>query len=285
MNNSISIYIDDEDLYNLANWDLLSPIKYNFVSNRYANILCVGLSRLIDDNYISHFPNISHIISPTTAIDHISVSNKKIQIINLIPDQITDITASSEFTLLLIMSIIRRSQISFTGKIPLEAEDISGMTVGILGYGRIGKNIDRYLTAMGATVIWHDIASGCSKQEILSRSDIIVVCVSSKEENKKFVSSDDFSAMEKKPYFINISRGFIIDEIAMLKSLKNDKLRGVAVDVVEDANRYKEYMSKYNLIITPHCAGTTVGSRAKACSFVLKKLKNIFLEREIDERI
>lgn len=279
MNKSISIYVDDEVLYKFANWDLLSPIKYNFVSKRYAEVLCVGLLRSIDNNYISHFPSVSYIISPTTAIDHISVLDKKIEIINLIPDKITDITASSEFTLLLILSIIRRSNIAFDYRIPLDAEDINGMTVGILGHGRIGKNIERYLISMGATVIWHDINSGHSKQDILRMSDIIVVCVSSKEENRKFISSDDFSMMDKKPYFINISRGFVIDEISMLEHLQSDKLRGVAVDVVEDIGAYTPYMSKCNLIVTPHCAGTTIGSRKKACEFVLKRLKDTLLEK------
>jgi phosphoglycerate dehydrogenase-like enzyme len=238
--------------------------------------LCVGINKIIDDKFLESFPKLKYILSPATADDHIKTSNKNIKIIKLIPKEIKKIKASSEFTLLLILMLTRNMNFFFRGKNMPLGEDLCNKTVGLLGYGRIGKNLHRYLKALGCKVIWNDKKGGRSKKFVLNNSDIIIVLVNSIKENVNFINFDDFNEMHKIPFFINITRGFVVNEKSLLDALENKKIKGAALDVVENYSYFKKYLQSYdNLIITPHIAGSTRESRKMACDYVIKKLKEM----------
>lgn len=269
------IYIDDKNLYEGANWNNLSAST--FVDDaRYANVLCVGIRKVIDDDYIAHFPNLEYILSPSTGLDHIQITNDNIQVIGLNPDEVEHISASSEFAFLLILAMLKRFQTVCTGKIVEEAEELQGKTLGVLGYGRIGKKVSKYAKAMGAIVTWHDKNNGVTKDYVLRNSDIILVAVNCIEDNRHYISREDFAKMDRCPYFVNITRGFVVDEVAMIDALKNNRIKAAALDVVEDIRRFDSLDSDNglcaNVIITPHVAGTTIQSRQKACDYVIAKL-------------
>lgn len=283
---SINLYIDDKVVFQNADWGILFDIEYNFSEEKDVNVLCVGIKKNIDENYIKQFPNLQYILSPSTGLTHISEEVKnRVKVINLIPGEvkdidlssIKDISASSEFTVILTLSLLRRMNEIFCGKNNIVGEDIQGKTVGILGHGRIGKNVHKIFEAMGAKVIWHDIlhVEGLSKKDILELSDIIVVLISCTKENAHYIDYQDFSDMKKCPYFINITRGFIVNNRALLNALLTKKIKGAALDVTDNISVFDDYLKNNdNLIITPHVAGSTYQSYKKACDFVIEKLKN-----------
>ena len=105
------IYVDDEELYHGVNFGyLLAPALSAVTSKekRFANVLCVGIRKLINDDYIAHFPHLKYILSPSTGLDHIQITNKDIEIINLNPADVDRINASSEFAFLLILAALKR---------------------------------------------------------------------------------------------------------------------------------------------------------------------------------
>jgi phosphoglycerate dehydrogenase-like enzyme len=271
----LNMYIDDEKVFCDADWNLLLPNKFCFTKKEDANVLCVGIDKIIDGNYIKECPNIEYILSPSTGIDHIKVS-KKVTIINLIPSMVKDIRASSEYTLLLILSLLRKFN-AVLDDTKVLGEDLYEKIVGLLGYGRIAKNLQVYLEAMGAKVIWHDIDDGKSKESVLEESDVVVVLVSSIENNRNYITYADFNRMNKCPYFVNVTRGFVVNDKALLYALNNKKIRGAALDVVENKDVFEGYLKcNNNLIITPHVAGSTIQSRKKACDFVIRRLGQSF---------
>lgn len=266
----ISVYIDDQRVFEGAVWSLLD---YQFVRQELAEVLCIGFNRLINDEFLSQFPNLKYILSPTTAIDHIQTS-RDVEIIKLIPEEIGHIKASSEFTLLLVLSALRRFDRILKHNQEV-GEDIAGKTVGILGYGRIGKTVKKYLEAMGAYVIWSDKESGHSKEYLFSSSDIIIVSASACPENYHLVDYADFDKIkiERPIYFVNISRGFLVNDQSLLQALYNGKVKYAAVDVIEDTKNFTHYLDLHsNLIFTGHVAGSTIQSRHAACNFVINKL-------------
>ena len=272
-----NIYVDDNIVFDRANWSNLSPIEYRFSDPEDADIFCVGIKKHIDDEYLSGCNKIKYILSPATGLDHISEPVKKrYNIINLIPSEVEDIRASSEFTIFLVLSILRKSQEIFNKKYDIVGEEICGKTVGLLGYGRIAKNIHKVFEAMGAKVIFHDtaISDSLSKKEVLQSSDIVIVLVSCTKENMDYISNKDFINMKRKPYFINVTRGFVVNEYALLNALTTKRIKGAALDVVEDMHIFTDYLKNNdNLIITPHLAGSTYQSYEKACNYTIKKLK------------
>jgi len=271
------IYIDDDTVFSYADWSILSSLEYEFTSPEEADIWCVGIKRYIDDKYLSGYKNIKYIISPATGLDHISEDVKnKYEIISLIPKDVGEIRGSSEFTVFLVLSILRKSQSIFKNKNLIIGEELYGKTIGLLGYGRIARNIRPIFEAMGAKVIFHDIAyrSGFEKQDILKLSDIIIVLVSCTKENTGYIGGADFLNIEKQPYFINMTRGFVVDDRSLLEALITKKIKGAALDVVGDINIFENYLNNNdNLIITPHLAGSTYQSYEKACNYTIQKLE------------
>jgi len=272
-----NIYIDDHTVFSYADWANLSPLEYRFSSAKDADIWCIGIKKYIDEMYLSGCNNVKYIVSPATGLDHISEDVKeKYDIISLIPKDVGEIRGSSEFTIFLVLSILRKSNSIFKNKSLIIGEEIYGKTIGLLGYGRIGKNIRPVLEAMGANVIYHDTAyrSGFSKEDVLKNSDIIIILVSCTKENTDYIGNVDFLNMERQPYFINMTRGFVINERALLKALITKKIKGAALDVVGDVNIFEDYLKNNdNLIITPHLAGSTYQSYEKACNYTIQRLK------------
>lgn len=271
----MNIYIDDKTVFDEANWSLLSHVLFTDITD--CDTICVGIDKVIDDKFIENAKNARYILCPSTGIDHIKT--KKLKIINIIPSEASHITASSEFTLLLILSILRKAHIAMSGN-KIIGQDISGKTVGLIGYGRIAKNIEPCLKNLGAKTIWHDnkLASR-TKKEVLEQSDIVVLLINATEENRDFFSWQEFDLMKTGSFFINVTRGFVVNEEALLNALQSKKIAGAALDVVNESSILCKYNGD-NLIITPHVAGSTTQSRKKACDFVLKKLSDLHNEDE-----
>lgn len=246
-----------------------------------ANVIMVGFRHLVDNAFIRNFPNIECIICPATGVDHIRTNN--IPVIKLDPKKCSLITASSEYTLLLIMSVLRRAPQLFRGEIVV-GSDINSLSIGFVGYGRIGNNVAKYVRAMGASVSWYDTNAASNDQsgfkmmdDVLADSDVVVVAVSATSDNERLMGDREFSMMKRGSFFVNISRGFVVDDHALLRALESEKLSGAALDVVNDSSVYEGYLERNsNLIITNHVAGTTHRSRSLACDAVLKEYNSIY---------
>ncbi len=272
---NIKIHVLDRNVFVNANWDILS-CGVDFVSLYECNVLCVGLDKKINTQFIKdRCPNLEYILSPTTATDHIDVPNL-IKVINLIPSLIPTIRASSEFVIFLILSLLRKSKLIISDN-PVRAtgNELYEKTVGVLGHGRIGSNVREAMSAMGAKVMCHDSNPSknfCSKDSVLSYSDIVVVSVTASYDNVDYISAIDFKAMKNNAYFVNISRSFVVNEKDLFDALIEGQIAGAAVDVCSPNSVLLSY-AKSNLIITPHVAGSTYESYAKACDFVIDQLE------------
>lgn len=211
-----------------------------------------------------------------------------------------EITASSEFTFCLILSLVRKVRMaidSMNNSVWREAEDwcrgyeLAGKTLGIIGFGRIGSNNARYAHAFNMGVIAYDpyvvidkdyVVQKNSYSEVLKEADIVMVSVHLNNETRSMVSSEWFDMMKKGTYFINTSRGEIVDESALLRNLQSGKLAGAGVDVITDefeSDKSKHPLVQYarqhtNLLLTPHIAGITYDSERKAALITIENIEN-----------
>ena len=214
------------------------------------------------------------------------------------------IKASSEFTFLLILASLRKlilakEKVTMGYWRNIENElrgfELSNKNVGIIGYGRIGKNIEKYSKAFGASVKIYDpyvskIESKNLTQNInnvLRVSDIVVVCITYNKKNNNFVNKRFFNKLKKGCIFVNTSRGEVVDESALIKAISSKKISCAATDVV----RNEQYLSKkknklieysknnHNLLITPHMAGLTYDSERKAAEITIDNIKKFFYEK------
>lgn len=143
--------------------------------------------------------------------------------------------------------------------------DLCNKTVGIIGYGAIGRKVAQRLKAFEMKVIVYDPylkdedVETVSLEELFERSDFVTIHSRLTKENEKMVNYDLLSRMKPTAYFINMARSGLVDEDALEKVLSEKKIAGAAIDVFEVEPPKKDYkFMKYdNVTVTPHMAGTT----------------------------
>jgi len=144
---------------------------------------------------------------------------------------------------------------------------LSGKTVGIVGFGRIGQRIAGLLKPFQVKVVYHDpflqstiddMYERVSFDYLLENSDIISLHLSWDNKSSRLIGERELSRMKKGVYLVNLSRGGVVDEHALYKSLKRKDVGGAAIDVFENEPYSGELIELENTILTPH-----LGSYAK----------------------
>ena len=162
---------------------------------------------------------------------------------------------------------------------------VSELTVGVLGYGRIGRATARKLRALGCAVLAYDpggpsLSDGvmpATLEEVQARADVIILHMPLLPATQGIVGRDFISACAKRPLIINVSRGGLIDNDALLWGLDQGLLRGAGLDVVDgEPAPPKELLERPEIVITPHIAYSSDASllelRRRACEEVVRVL-------------
>ncbi|MFM9951281.1 MAG: NAD(P)-dependent oxidoreductase [Saprospiraceae bacterium] len=241
-----------------------------------------------------------YIVCPVTGLDHIDLNaceKAGIKVLSLRGETafLREVRATAEHTIGLTLALLRLlpQAVSSVKQLTWDRDrfkghEIYGKTVGILGVGRLGSITAGYFKAMGAHVIGYDIVPFdeticepvADMESLLEQSDIISIHVNYNKANHHLLSFNAFSKMKRGSILINTARGGVVNSEALIQALKNETLKGAAIDVVEQefdaANdlvvRYAQ--SNDHLIITPHIGGNTVESFAKTELFMVQKLRH-----------
>jgi D-3-phosphoglycerate dehydrogenase len=144
---------------------------------------------------------------------------------------------------------------------------LAGSTVGIIGYGRISRELAPLLAAMGMTVLVSDPYAQVDDrrflklplQELLGRADYVVCLAVANEETENLMNAAAFARMKPDAFFINMSRGNLVDERALFQALTENRIAGAAMDVGRAADQMPspELGHLENVIATPHIGGLT----------------------------
>lgn len=147
--------------------------------------------------------------------------------------------------------------------------ELRGKTLGIIGVGQIGKEVVKLANNFNMKFIGYDIVKDkklldnnlityCSFKEILKNSDFISVHLPLNTDTKKMFGAEEFKIMKPNTYFLNLSRGGIVDEEALYNALKNKIISGAALDVLSKESPGENCLFNLeNTIITPHVAALT----------------------------
>ncbi|GMA69489.1 phosphoglycerate dehydrogenase [Leuconostoc litchii] len=144
-----------------------------------------------------------------------------------------------------------------------QGQELTGKTVGIIGYGHIGKEIDRMLSGFNVSVLayarhQHEVANGhmATLAEIYEQADFIVTALPATVETKHMIDASVFKKMKKTAVLINIGRGALVDEKALIDALNNEEIAGAGLDVVEEEpiKADNPLLRLPNVFVTPHVA-------------------------------
>jgi D-3-phosphoglycerate dehydrogenase len=197
--------------------------------------------------------------------------------------------------LLSLMRNITRGDRQVRGKVWLReenrGEEISGQTVGIIGYGNMGQSFARVLGGFGCRILAYDRyaeekigapAERVSLEELQAEADIVSLHIPYIPENRAFANDDFFRAFRKPVWFMNTSRGEVVDQTALVEHLQAGTLKGAALDVLENEKlhtltahqeqNYTYLAAADNVVLTPHIAGWTHESYVKINEVLVEKL-------------
>lgn len=267
-----------------------------------ATVLWVRLRHRIDREVFAAAPRLRAIATPTTGLNHIDVSEAErlgIPILSLRGETafLDQVYATGEHTLALILALVRHvpasshhvteggwNRDSFRGR------ELHGKTAGIVGYGRLGRMVAGYLRALGMKILAADpnlssrsadpAVQIVSLEELLAQSDLVTLHVGLTEQTRGFFGRAEFARMKRGSWFINTSRGELVDEAALLEGLRDGGIGGAALDVL--SSERSSGMSDHplvayaraasNLLITPHIGGCTTESMENTENFLAEKL-------------
>ena len=239
------------------------------------------------------FPNLSLIVTPSTGETHLdreSLAEAGIDVLSLLDDRraLDEIRASSEFTFLLILAALRRFDRSLLEKRwerdenALRGRELYGKMVGLIGHGRIGKNVENWCRGFGAGVYWNDPYDASniyqpSVEWIFRNCPIVVVCCSLTLETRGLVDWYKVRTMRRNAILVNTSRGEVFDENGVADALMYRPDIHLWTDVLAGEESgdilVSPLMGLENVHITPHIAGTTVESQEKAARIALDLTK------------
>lgn len=210
------------------------------------------------------------------------------------PGVLTDSTADFAFGLLMAAGrrivegdqYVRAGSWKTWGLTTLLGEDISGATLGIIGFGRIGRRVARRGRGFDMRVLYYDplcqddpyamqIGAECVDYETLLReSDFITLHMALNDETYHMINAETLSKMKPDSILVNTARGAVVDQEALYHALKNRVIRAAAVDVTDPEPLPPDHplLSLDNLIITPHIASATVKTRNNMVQIAIDNL-------------
>ncbi|MDQ7781381.1 MAG: D-glycerate dehydrogenase [Desulfomonilaceae bacterium] len=257
-------------------------------------LLCMITDR-IDDELMEQAPGLRMIANYGVGYDHIDLASataRGIWVSNT-PGVLTDATA--EVALALILSVARRvvegDAIVRTGKFGNWAPmlflgtEVSGKTLGIVGLGQIGKAVARRAAGFSMRILYHNRSRIPEDEEkalnatyvdlktLLSESDFVSLHVSLNEQSRHLIGPEELRLMKPTSYLINVSRGPVIDETALVAALQDGRPAGAGLDVYENEPEQAPGLTDLsNVVLLPHVGSATVETRRRMASLAVENL-------------
>ena len=254
----------------------------------------------IDEDLIDHAKNLKFIARVGSGTENIDIEYAKKRGITIISAGEGNANAVGEHTLSLILSLfnnivkanneINNNVWQREGNRGIELEN---KTVGIIGYGKTGKNFAKKLAGFNVKVLCNDIieniaddyAEQVSIDEIQSKCDIISLHTDLNKLSKHLINKQFIDNCKKPFYLINTSRGLCVKTSDLILGIKTGKILGACLDVIEnesssfenfEQDSYLDFLKKSEkVILTPHVAGWTFESKLKLSQIILKKIKDL----------
>jgi D-3-phosphoglycerate dehydrogenase / 2-oxoglutarate reductase len=274
-------------------------------------VLWVRLKHQIDAEIMDRAARLKFIVSATTGLNHIDLEEAErrgIRILSLRGEVefLKDVRATAELTVTLTLALLRQLPAAASHVLNgswnrdlFKGYELFGKTIGVVGYGRLGRIVARYFKAFDAHVLASDPQLKADDvdedvtllplSEVLEASDIVTLHVELNPQTYRFFGKSQFETMKQRAWFINTARGELVDEGALLDSLRSGHLAGAGLDVLtgeDSSGMAKHPLTAYarehqNVIITPHVGGYTFESTEKTEVFLSNRLLSVVNPRPV----
>lgn len=291
----ISDGLNLDNLHELGHVDLYdkTPEELIIERAREADIIITNKAKL-NEHHFSQLPKLRYIGETATGVDNIDVvaAKKHNIIVTNIPDYSTDSVAQHVFALLLshtnqVEPLNQSIQKGEWQKQPYFAywlhpiNELAGMTLGLMGYGRVAQKVAQIANALGMKVIAHkphpfndNLATWVSLTDLLQQCDVLSLHCPLTDATKNLINSETLQHMKPSSILINTGRGGLINEADLAKALKQKQISAAYLDVLsqEPPSKDNPLIGLTNCIITPHVAWASVAARKRLLNIVCENI-------------
>ena len=295
-----------EDIGEVEVWDAsLTPMpREKFLTALKDATACfVTLSEIMDEEVIEAAPNLKVIANMAVGYDNIDIDlmqSKGIVVTNT-PGVLTETTAELGFTLMLAVArrvveaetYVQNGEWQSWGPYLFAGKDLYQANVGIYGMGDIGKAFARRLKGFNTNIMYHNRTRHKDDEEalgalyvsfetLLKESDFVICTAPLTEETRDKFDDKAFKMMKKDAIFINIGRGAVVDEEALVKALQNEEIKACGLDVLreEPIDMQHPLLSMNNATILPHIGSASVITRDRMIQLCIDNIKLVLDEKD-----
>jgi glyoxylate reductase len=248
------------------------------------NALYCLLTNPIDAEVLDAAPGLRVVANMAVGYNNIEVdeaSRRGIAVTNT-PGVLTDTTADFAWALLMASArrvveadkFLRAGRFYGWGPLMMVGQDVYGKTLGVIGFGRIGRAVARRATGFDMQVLYYDRqpadpdtektlnARLVSMEELLHESDYVTIHTDYNPETHHLIGQPELASMKRTAYLINTARGPIVDEAALAEALKNGTIAGAGLDVFENEPEvHPGLLELDNAVLVPHIASASLDTR------------------------
>ena len=267
-----------------------------------AEVFFCGLGIYVGEGLLKNVKSLKSLVSPATGINHLDLNylnSRKILVIKLgdSKDQIQNVFATAELAWGLVIACARRMNLAVDSvkegnfdRTLFLGRELLARTLGVVGFGRLGRQVAKYGSAFGMNVVVYETDSAQhneiapfqkvdSLEELLNISDVVSVHIPFNDKNKNCIDAAMISKIKHGAIFINTSRGELVDEQTLAMAVRSGQLFGVGVDVLSKESEDGFSVSNsplasamrdgLNVIVTPHIGGWAHDAVATTRAFVV----------------
>ena len=265
-----------------------------------ADAILAGLELELDGAVLERAPRLRVIATRTSQLRHIDLdeaARRGVEVLFIEPDDplLRATSSTAEETFALVLALARNVPWAFESakagrweRARYGGHELAGKTIGLVGYGRLGRMVAGYARAFGMDVLACDPyleimdAAAVSLEDLLRQADIVSIHCTFSEETRGLIGERELALVRPSALLVNTARGEIVDEAALLAALEGGRLAGAALDTLAgerpDGSHLRDnplvrYAREHeNLIVLPHLGGATVDATERTQLYMAKRL-------------
>jgi len=247
-------------------------------------LICL-LTEKIDDELLAAGPRLSIVTNVAVGYDNIDLAactRRKVAITNT-PGVLDETTADLTWALLMAVArrVIEGDALARSGQWKgwnlnqLCGVDVWGKTLGILGFGRIGRAVARRAQGFGMRVIYnsphraateveHELsAEFLERDQVIAQADFLTLHVPLSAETRGMIGAAELAQMKRSAFLINAARGAVVQEASLIAALERGQIAGAALDVYEREPLIPDGLRRPNVVLLPHLGSASIETRTK----------------------
>jgi (S)-sulfolactate dehydrogenase len=261
--------------------------------------LIVRNRTVVNDELLDAAPDLQVVGRLGVGLDNIDLDSCRARSIQVKPAVGANADAVSEYVIAAVLALVRGAFLTtdsvVAGMWPrteMDGLEVAGRTLGLVGFGDVSRRVAAKASALGMRVVAHDpylatddlawdSVESVSLSRLISQSDAVSIHVPFTSETAGLFGKEAIDSMKSSAVLVNTARGGIVDEEALVDALRQNRLRGAAIDVFDHEPVDPLYGQRFedvpNLILTPHIAGVTEESNVRVSRMTAELVRSVLV--------